>query len=289
MKRYLRIMNYELRTPEGSTKSITNCNLRLLILNSQFSILNYSLLFLAVIAITSCRSHKKTVVSTPIEETSFYTSCYPIESLFVPSCKLDVSFGNQSLSLNGSIYIRRDSVCYIRGRLMIVEAVRGAIYHDSFIVVNYLQRICYKGKNEYLQKVTGYPVTPESLLMLFTADRCEKAYRDKFSFIIATGSSNKRILMQGKDRSLLEMTLGGNNHIENIALYNSRQRQPVFSATYSDYNQRQPYVLPTGFDISAHDGEKSIHIKANFREILLNQPQEVNISVPSGYEVVILQ
>jgi hypothetical protein len=244
----------------------------------------------AIIGITACRSQKKVAVpvSTTIEETAFYNSCYPIKSLYVPSCKLDVNVGNQSFPLNGSIYIQSDSVCFFRGRILI-EAIRGVIYRDSFVVVNYIERICYKGKNDYLQKVTGFPVNPESLMILFTADRCEEAYRNKFNFITASGSKDK-ILMQGQNRSLLEMNINTDNRtIENIALYNSQQRQPLFSASYSGYEQYPQFVLPTIIDILVNDGIPPMRIKANFQQILFNQPQQVNMSVSSRYKVVVLE
>jgi hypothetical protein len=242
---------------------------------------------LMAIIMDSCRSHQKAAVA--LEGGSFYTSCYPIESISVPSCKMEISDGGQSFSLSGSIYIRPDSICYFRGGKLGIELMRGVIYRDSFMVVNYQDRVCYRGKNEYLQKVAGYPVNPESLMMLFTADRCEDTYRDKFNFIAAAGSSD-RIMMQGKNRSLLEININPSDHtVEGIALYNSRQRQALFSATYSGYNRHPQFALPTIFDISAHDGKNPIRIKADFRQILLNQPQQVNMSIPSRYKVVVLQ
>ena len=162
----------------------------------------YILIF--IIGLSACRSQKKaTDVVERNLETMFYASCYPVESLFVPSCRFEISYGNQPVSLSGSIYIRPDSICFFRGRLLFVEAVHGVIYRDSFIVVNYLERVCHKGKNDYLQRVTGFPVNPESLMMLFTADRCEEAYRNKFNFTTAVGNADK-ILMQGTNRSLIE-------------------------------------------------------------------------------------
>ena len=243
------------------------------------------LLFLAIVCVNACRSHKKATAPV-MAEGAFYTSCYPIESLFVPTCKLEITDGNQTFSLNGSIYIRPDSVCYFTGRMLMIEALRGAIYRDSFLVVNYIDRICYKGKNDYLQRMTGFPVNPESLMMLFTADRCEEAYRNKLGFIAATGSADK-IMMQGANRSLLEMNINANDRtIENIALRNNQQR---LSATYSDYEQYPQFAIPTVFDISAFDGQKNYRIKANFQQILFNRSQRVNISVSSRFEVVVLR
>ena len=255
-------------------------------------------LFFLMIGMSACWSHKRTTKKevTKVErdshfrsETAFYTSCYPIESLYVPTCKLEISDGSNSFSLNGSVYIRADSICYFRGKWLMMEAMRGAIYRDSFVVVSYLERICYKGKNDYLQKITGYPINPETMLLLFTADRCEEAYRNKFNFT-ATAGKNDQLMMQGENRSLLEMNINANDRtIENIALYNSRQRQPLFSAAYSGYEQYSQFVLPTIFDISANDGKKNIRIKAYFQQILFHQSQEVNLRVPSGYQMVLLE
>ena len=248
------------------------------------------LLFLVILGMNACRSHKKATVPfhSTIEDGVFYTSCYPIESLYVPSCKLEISYGNQSYSLNGNIYIRPDSICYFSGRWLLFE-IRGVIYRDSFLIVDYFNRICFKGKNDYLQKITGYPVNPESLMMLFTADRCEEIYRNKLNFITAA-RSNEQILMQGNNHSLLEMNMNANDHtIKNISLYNSGQQQALFSAAYSGYHQYQHYALPTIFDIAAHDDKTPIRIKANFQQVLFNQPQQVNIVVSSKYKVVVLE
>ena len=277
-------------------KPLINCQLTidnclLSIVNCQLSIVNYQLLIVLLLAImgtAGCRSHKKmtAVVPASVHEAAFYTSCYPIESLYVPTCRIDISNGNNSVSPSGSIYIQPDSIFFFRGKWLFFE-MRGVIYRDSFLVVDYWNRICYKGKNDYLQRITGYPVNPESLMMLFTADRCEETYRNKFNLISATVSSDK-ILMQGQNRSLLEMNINSSNRtIENIVLYNSQQL--LFSAAYSGYEQYPQFVLPTFFDISARDGQTPIRIKANFQQILLNQRQQVNIGISSKYKVEVLE
>jgi hypothetical protein len=81
----------------------------------------------------------------------------------------------------------------------------------------------------------------------------------------------------------------GNRTVEKIALYNNAQQQPLFSATYSDYEQYPRFALPTIIDISAHDGNIPIRIKANIQQIQFNQPQQVNMSIPSNYKVVVLE
>ena len=238
----------------------------------------------ALICMNACRSHKK-IADGDVAETLSYTSCYPVENIYVPACKFDVSIGNQSLSLNGSIYVNADSICYFQGRYFI-EIVRGAIYRDSFVVINYPERTCYKGKNEYLQKITGYPVNPKSLMMLLTADRCEEVYRNRLNFTI-TASKNDKVLMQGQNRTMLEMNINAENHtVEDIALNSSGQR---FNAVYGGFSRHEQFNLPTLFDISANDGKNNIRIKANFQQILFSPPEQININIPSNYKLIILQ
>jgi len=247
-------------------------------------------IFLAIAAgINGCRPQRK-ATATDAAAVTFYNQCFPIESFFAPSCRLELSMGGQTFSLNGSIYIRPDSVFYFRGRMMLFDVVRGAIYKDSFVVVNYIERVYYTGKNEFLQKTTGFPVNPESLMMLFTADRCEETYRNKLNFVITAGSRADRILMYDPNRNALEITINSDvQTIENITLSNNRQRQPLFSAIYSNYDQFEKFKLPASLNITAHDGVNPIRIIANFQQIQLNQPQQINISIPSNYQMIVLE
>ena len=199
---------------------------------------------LIIIGMNACKSKKKATAVDLLEET-VRTSCYDIESFYVPSGRLDLSFGGQSISLNGNIYIRPDSIFYFRGRLLI-DVVRGAIYNDSFVVINLLERTCYTGKNEYLERIVGFPVNPESLLMLFTDDKCDANQATK-----------------------------------------SRRQQ--FSVAYDDYNQFGQISLPAILNVAAQDGSNQIRIKATFQQILLDNRQQVNITIPSSYKIVVLE
>jgi hypothetical protein len=237
--------------------------------------------------IAGCRSQQRVIATGDV----FYNQCYPIESFYVPSCRLDLSIGNQSFSLNGSIFICPDSVFYFRGRMLMIEAVRGAIYRDSFVVVSYIERVYYTGRNDFLQRITGFPINPESLLMLFTADRCENVYRNKFNFEITALNRGDRILMHDQNRNVIELTINHDEQtIENITMSNNQQRQPLFSAAYSGYEQHEQFKLPTSLNISINDGAAPIRVRANYQQILLNQPMPpININIPSSFRLVVLE
>ncbi len=226
----------------------------------------------------ACRTHKPVTTETGM----LYSSCYPIESITIPHCKLSIKDGNKSYQLNGSIYIRPDSVFYFRGTVMGVEMVRGVIYHDSFAIINRWDRICFKGNNQYLSNLTGYPINPEILFLLFTADRCEEAYKEKLGFRVTSGQTSQ-VMVLGSNRSTLEMKFNPENSTtESITSY---KQQTGFKATYGQYQQFQQFLLPTVLDISASGGGSNIQINTTYQEILFDQPQSINFSIPSGYQI----
>jgi hypothetical protein len=236
----------------------------------------------------ACRSHKSVAVDASRTEAAVYTSCYPIESITVAKCRLNITDGGKSYQLNGSIHIRPDSVCYFRGVLM-VEVFRGVVFRDSFAIINRLERICYKGHNDYLGRMAGYPVNPEVLFRLFTADRCEDMYREQFGFSIRSGNDHHTMIMQG-ERHSIEMNINPDNRtIESITAYDPLQKRAGFRIKYSQYQQYRQFLLPGAFDISATGGAASIGVNAVFQDMAFNQPQQVNFSIPRGYTVVELR
>ena len=144
------------------------------------SLMYYIVVLIVIFSVSSCKSKRVVVVEEKQEEkqeeTDMFASCYQIDNFSVTSCRLEVSGSNiQSVSLSGSIFIIPDSIFFFRGRLLI-DVVRGIIYRDSFVVVNYLERTVFKGKNEFLENMVGFQVNPKSLLMLLTDDDCWNKY-----------------------------------------------------------------------------------------------------------------
>ena len=251
------------------------------------TVLIVTVLLLLTISISACRSQRNVSGNEQNIGTGFITSCYPIENFFVPASRLELSMGDQSFSLNGSIYIQPDSIFYFRGRLLLAE-VRGVIYRDNFIVVSYLERIIYRGNNDFLQRLMGFRVSPESLMALFTADRCEEVFDSALGFTVDT-KNNDRITMEGDNFSFLEMFINtSNGTIENITIETFSHQ--LYNVDYSGYNNFGLYNLPTVIDISANDGSRSIFkMTANFQQIALNQQEDINMNIPSNYRVVVLE
>ena len=251
------------------------------------NIFRITAILIVIVGVGSCRTRKPVVAG---DKTAVLSSCYDIAGITVPKCDLTIADGNKSYQLTGSIYIRPDSVCYFRGvYLNMVEVMRGVIYRDSFAVINRQERICFKGKNEYLSRFTGFPVTPETLLMLFTADRCEDIYKNKLGFRI-TETDNNKVVMQARNGNTLEMKIDDDNRtVQSIALHSRYRNQTVFGAEYGKYRQHGQLMLPKSFEITATDGKTPVKININFRQILFDQSQKINFSIPSGYKVIVLE
>ena len=196
--------------------------------------------------------------------------------------------GGNSFSLNGSIYIRPDSVCYFRAT-MLIELMRGVIYKDSFAVLDRSKKICYTGSNDYLSRMTGFPIHPEILFMLFTGDRCENVFGEKFGFR-TTAERDNRIIMRRQNLNFLEFEINDNDRTtKSITATNRQQSQVSFKTLYSQYRQYTHFLLPTVFNITAQEGRNSIKINAVFQDMAFDQPQTINFSIPDSYKIVELK
>ena len=210
------------------------------------------LLFILIICsgITGgCRSKKALVAEEERqqEQQELPVTCYPIEIFSVPSCRLEISgSGIQSVSLSGNIFVIPDSVFFFRGRLLI-DVLRGAIYNNSFVVINYLERTVYRGSNDFLQNIVGFPVNPKTLLMLLTDDECGSRF------------------------------------------INPNSSRHPFRVDYDTYRPFGEFELPTLLNISAGDGSNNFRVRADFRQIVLNVPEQFQISIPANYRVVVLE
>ncbi|GHT24996.1 hypothetical protein FACS189430_10930 [Bacteroidia bacterium] len=209
-------------------------------------------------------------------------SCYSPGSIAVRKCKWNILHEGKSFQLDGSLYMRPDSIVFFRGAKL-VEVFRGVIKRDSFAVISPLERVCYKGSNDYLSRMCGYPVNPKSLYLLFTANRCEQAYRDMGFGVTA---ANRRILLSNHPNSLELYLDEHNRHIEKITVIGAAAGSGV---SYSDYRQWSDWLLPSAIDISFRMKNSDFKINAVMQDFQFNTPQSVNFKIPSGYSIINLE
>ncbi len=239
----------------------------------------FCLLIVVAVLSNACRTQKKPTTEEK-KDSEFYETCYPAESISFNGCKLNITVGGNSLQLNGSIYARRDSAVFFRGT-MLVEVVRGVVYRDSFAVINRLERICYKGSNEYLSRMAGYPVNPESLTMLLTADRCDEAYR-RMGF--KTVSRNDKMMLY-TDNIGLEISVNPETQTTQNIISTGNRNQTSFRADYSRYVPVSRCNLPGLINVSAFDGKTAFRFSADFPEIIFNEHRSIRFDVPKGYKI----
>ncbi|MDR1672596.1 MAG: DUF4292 domain-containing protein [Bacteroidales bacterium] len=238
-------------------------------------------MLLATVALHACRS-RRTAVQVSFSDT-LSNSCYSVGSITVSKCRWNVTEGGTTHRLRGSIYIRPDSICYFRGE-MTVEVFRGIVLKDSFAIINRMDRVCYKGSNDYLSRIAGYPVNPASLCLLFTADRCEQAYRLLGYRIIV---DNSRIVMSGRNASVVEMNLDTEGQtVEDMTV---RGRTSGCKIAYGQYRAYPRFMLPTEVDIAIRGGTTSAGIHALFQDVRFDAPQTINFKIPDSYTIVRLE
>ena len=241
------------------------------------------ILIIIACLLDSCRTPKSSVTSQT-DDTSLYTACYPWESVTFNNCKLNVSLNGKSLQMNGNIYARRDSVIYFRG-VMLVEVLRGVIYRDSFAIINRLERICYKGSNDYLQRITGYPVNPDGLMLLLTADRCEATFR-QMGF--ESAERNNKMMLYSGNMGLEINTNAETQNTESIISAGGRNKT-MFRANFLRYTKVSRYKLPNMIEVSASDDKTEFKLSAEFPEILVDKHRPIQFVVPNNYKIEMMR
>ncbi|MDR3094539.1 MAG: DUF4292 domain-containing protein [Bacteroidales bacterium] len=245
-------------------------------------ILWVTVVFVAFSTFGGCRSGRNAAKTEDIISENAVTSCYSPSSIAVNKCKWNISQEGKSYQLNGNLYIRPDSICFFRG-VMLVEVFRGVVKRDSFAVISHLERVCYRGSNNYLSRMCGYPVNPQSLYLLFTANRCEQAYREMGFGVTA---SNRKILLSNQPNSL-ELYLDENTQrIEKITVIGQAAGSGI---SYRNYQQWSDWVLPSTIDISFRMKSSDFTISAVLQDFLFNTPHPVNFKIPTGYKTVTLR
>jgi hypothetical protein len=228
------------------------------------------LLGLAV-ALAACHGGKNAVVSQASADS--LATCYPIRSLTAAKCRWEISEGANSYRLTGSLYLKPDSICYFRGSMM-VEVFRGVVKQDSFLLINRVDRICYSGSNSFLSRLLGFPVSPQMLYLLFTADACEERYRS-LGFHL-TRAADRLTLAQPACR--LEARLS-DRRLSHIDLHGA-------TTGTVDYAQFQPFgkfMLPAETNLSISRKQGVATIKTIMQDVILDREMPVNMQIPQGY------
>jgi hypothetical protein len=237
------------------------------------------LLCLTVLVFASCRTGKPVAAKEAVHSESFFTSCYPIGSISAPKCKWEITDGDKSYRMSGSLYIRSDSICYFRA-VMLVEIFRGAIEKDSFVILNRLERTCYRGSNQYLSRITGYPVNPVSLQLLFTADACEPLYRE----LGFTAVARRQEVMLTGNNARIEIRMDENRRIRSVSAYSS-----ATDIRYDGFQDFHQFALPSSMHIAFSLNRRPVRIAVEFQEFFFDRPQPVNMKIPADYKMIYLK
>ncbi|MDR1864268.1 MAG: DUF4292 domain-containing protein [Bacteroidales bacterium] len=243
----------------------------------------------AALLLAGCRLHKP--VTAPDASPSgkaAYTSCYPMESITVSKCRWSISEGGRTHQLNGKIHIRPDSICYFLGTTaMGIEVFRGVVREDSFAMINRPERICYRGSNAYLSRMTGCPVNPRMLYLLFTADCCTQAYR---AMGFSVTERDGRMVIYGKNANSLEFSVDTEHRtVESVSVQGQGSAPHGFGIAYRQYRSFPLFALPSVLDISARSNAGTIGVNAVLQEITFDSKQKVNFRIPEQYKTVWLK
>lgn len=258
----------------------------------------YFLLFLIVIIIgnSSCKSKKEIVrVSAPIEtkaEGGLFADMLANEiefTTFSSKLNLRVKTGTRSIASKANLKIVNGQKLQMSIQpLFGVEMFRLFVDKDTFILLDRMNKRYVQEALPDLKK--RYPVgfdyeTVQSLLTnkLFLAEKESVTPSDykKFSYINA--SSN--YYLSAKDNSSdieYSFTVNGADKITFSHLLDPESNNSL-RWSYSDFSNLDSLIFPYQMDVSAVTPKRKLDVGITFSDIVLDEPMELSINIPSGY------
>lgn len=239
-----------------------------------------------------CSRQPKPIDEEHLQFPDYITNeCHTLPA-FSSQCKIQFDdLAKKIITLNGSIAILPDSVFVFRANLFgLMEVARGAIYNDHFIMLNIAERTAYCGKNTYLESIFGFPITPKTLMLLFTGDFCEEIFNNQLHFVTTSKTPTLRSVESKHTGSKIEINFSDNKDVSSI-IANPYGKTDI--ALHVDYNTYEAISdstrLPHQMRLTLQHPSFFGTLCFDYKNITLTNIAIPNISLPSKYKVIELK
>ncbi len=207
-----------------------------------------------------------------------------------------VNWENQKFDISGSIRIKKDEAIYISLSPMLgIEIARTIITPDSVKFLNRIESSYYKGHigfiNNFLQTSLDY----DMLQAILVGNDFSNYTIGSFN----TSEDNGLILLHDpKRKSLvnppLQTSLPINQHLwidpethkirkNSIA---EKSTKHSIEAEYKEFENIEGELLPTKLSLMIFNPVKYADLSIKYLRVSLNEPQQMNFTVPSRYEPI---
>lgn len=255
-----------------------------------------TLSLLLLVGVQSCKTHKKIVTIAPIVdkvESRLFADIIDSHfdfNTFSSRINLKYSSGGRSLTSKSQLRIIKDQGIQLSVQpLFGVEMLRLYIDPDSLLLLDRMNKQYIK---ESLADVKEkYPVgfdfyTLQSLLMnrLFVAGIPHAGYDDYELFSKSQNCEMYYNLNAVDHRSGITygFMVDGHDRITSTHLYEPQRKYKV-NWEYDQFVIEESCIFPHWMNVMLHTPKKEINVGMEFSSIELNEPAQLNNSIPSSY------
>lgn len=251
----------------------------------------------AIFLVASCKP-KQRIISTvsPVEDkanSELFTDILTNEFQYTTlqsKLNLDLINGNRSLSSRANLRIVRDRSLQVSVQpLFGVEVFRLYVDTDSLVVLDRMNKQYVKESLDTLKET--YPVgfdyyTLQSLFTnaVFIAGKTDRTASDYSVFRYSQTPDARYQLKAADEDSGIEyaFTINGNDRVIFSHLMQPQEKYSL-QWEYGNFASVQEQFFPHKMDITAKTSSRKMEMGVTFSDIVINNPMELGIVVPSGY------
>src|SRR5690606_15264955 len=200
------------------------------------------------------------------------------------SAKIDVDYvggDGKKESVNANLRMYKDSLIWVSiTGLFGIEGMRAHITTDSIKMLNKLDKVYTARSVAYLQKVTGLPLTLQSVQDLIIGN---PIFLDSNIVSYESNGSSVSLLTIGElFKNLLTVTGGRLSHCKLDDVDMNRNR--TCDLSYDDYELKKDIPFSAKRRITVSEKSK-LDIKLDFRSYTFNETLSFPFSVPKNYKI----
>jgi Domain of unknown function (DUF4292) len=261
-----------------------------------------ALLFAGTLAITACKSAKKTqsttvTAPTPNGATPLSTDAIlklmeanaPVAERMTGDGDVDIESAKLNQSATANIRWRRDSVIWLNVKKFGFNVARAQVTRDSVFIVSYFQSSYVAQPLSYVEKQFGLPADFE-LLQNFLLGK-PIFLTDKKQLTLNTPKENTVILRGSNERWTAEYQFDKSTQLLNEMTFSEPKMQRTMKISYEKYEplkngdgKQRPFAYLRTISIeSPQTGNVKVGIEIEAGGLEVDVPKAIRFEIPSGY------
>lgn len=213
------------------------------------------------------------------------------ETFNVPKVTFCVNGNGHSISVNGTLRIRKDSAIMISVQPFLgMEVGRAFITQDSLMIIDRIHKRYFKASYDEVGKKSDIGLNYNVFQAIFT--EALFAYdnpKAKISDFKETTIGDLRMLQYASSNVIQEFVVNNENRVQQASVMSEKTPYSLHWS-YTKFNALDNgYIFPHQIKFQTSDGKRPKNMDIDYKKIELDKKLNFDSSVPSNYEKVSIE